>query len=227
MSTFVAGVYARPASTWRPMGTTPVPLPRATMRSMPDAPVVATPPAAVDPEARVRELEEALETERAAHAATRDTLAAEREGSGRATAQVEEEVARLRGLAEGMIASRRRLVDEIREGVGGLVLASARKLAGEALRTQPELIEALVMDAVATLGRDGLVVRVAPADVERTRCALVGTGAEVVADASVEGGCTASTPYGSVDGSVRTADAALRLVIERWQTAGWQSEPVE
>lgn len=230
MAGFVANTWGRSATSWSPLSA-----PAAHVATRP-APVVPKPQrtdeapleaAVTDWAARVAELEAALAREQSAHQESRTALDAAREAAGRATSSIEEEATRLHNMAEGLLSARRRLVDELREGVGSLILAGARKLAGEALRDQPGLVEALVADAVATLGRDGLVVRVAPSDAERARLALQGTGAEVIADAAVDGGCVATTPFGSVDASFATAAEALRIVVERWQTAGWRAEDHE
>ena len=182
------------------------------------------PAAAIDIEAALAAAHEALDAERRAHDATKAELTSTVEQLAVASASVQVEAGRLRAAVEALGVTRRRLVDEIREGVGHLVLASARKLAGEGLRVQPGLVEALVVDTVAALGREGLVVRVNPDDVSRVTRALDGSGAQVVADTSIEGGCVAATPFGSVDATMQTATSALRVVVEHWQSAGWRSD---
>ncbi len=230
MAAFVATNWERSVvGRWRPMSV----LAAAANRPPLVAAVEQAPPppeepeaggAAVDLEGALAATMEALEAERRAHEQTKAQLASTAGQLALATDSVEVEAARLRAAVEGLGATRRRLVDEIREGVGQLVLASARKLAGEGLRVQPGLVEALVVDTVAALGREGLVVRVSPDDVSRVTRALDGTGAQVVADNTIEGGCAAATPFGSVDATLQTATAALRVVVEHWQSAGWRSD---
>lgn len=237
MAAFVATRWDKPAApaTWRPMtlAAASAPAPTPARRAAPSPPPPAEEPAAPaegapspgpDLQAEIERLGAELAAERAAHAETGRKLEEAAALASRNAASLEAEADRLRQVADGLVATRRRLVEELREAAGVLVLAGARKLAGEGLRTQPGLVEALVDDAVAMLGRDGLVVRVGPGDVDRVTLALTGSGAQIVADTTITGGCFAATPFGAVDATVQTAAAALQLVVERWQTAGWRSD---
>ncbi len=233
MAGFVATNWEKaPVSRWSPLRVrTSTPLPGAApldaVTHAPPTPVEDTEPDTkpeVDFEAALAAARAELAEERRLHAETRRARdEAEAAGAG-AAASVDVEVARLRAATEALGVTRRRLVDDIREGVGHLVLAGARRLAGEGLRDQPGLVESLVQDAVASLGRDGLVVRVAPDDLARVTRALEGSGAQVLADPAITGGCTAATPFGSLDATVDTACAALERVVAQWQTAGWRAE---
>jgi len=207
---------ARPAAVAPPV-VAPAPVPTV-------PPVVA--PADRESTALRAELDAAIAAlagERAAHEQARADL--ERERAERAALDVQPvELARLREVADDLVAARRRGVEELREGLGSLVLHAARKLAGEALRVQPGLLEQLVEDTVALLGRQGLVLRVNPVDIEAVGRALAGVDAQIVGDPAVEAGCVASSPFGAVDASIGTAEAALRVVVDGWRTAGWSAE---
>ncbi len=144
-------------------------------------------------------------------AAEADRLAAERE-------RLTTECARLSALASGLEDAQRRLVRELRGEVGPVILEAARAIAGDALHVETRLLDALVTAAMDALGRDNLVLRVAPVDAEGLRARL--PGVDVREDARIEAGCIASGPAGSLDASLGRAVEAVGQAIARWREVG-------
>jgi flagellar biosynthesis/type III secretory pathway protein FliH len=169
--------------------------------------------------ARIQELEAALEeaagaldAREAEHAAALDALAAQR----RELAQAVERVAQ---VARSVDAARTALVEELREGIGAVILEAARRMAGEALHADPRLVEAMVEEASRALGRDGLRVRVAPADAAHLRATLEGQGIVVVEDPRVDAGAICEGPSGRIDASLASATSAIASVLSQWRAA--------
>jgi len=144
-------------------------------------------------------------------AAEADHLAAERE-------RLTTECARLGALASGLEEAQRRLVRELRGELGPVILEAARAIAGDALHVETRLLDALVTAAMDALGRDDLVLRVAPIDAEGLRARL--PGVDVREDARIEAGCIASGPAGSLDASLGRAVEAVGQAIARWREVG-------
>lgn len=166
----------------------------------PVAPVVAPPPAP-DPGRIARER---------AHAEAMASLAAA-EAETRAAAKVLREVAgELEGMRQGLLA-------EARATTAAVILEASRRIAGEALHVDPALLSAIVEEAVGALGREGLTVRVAPADFDVVRRAVADSGVVVVEDPTVDGGCICEGPSGRIDASVGCAVAAVAAVLEQWK----------
>lgn len=231
MAEFVTSGFGARHGPWQPLSVPlgsapPGLLSRAAVSVAPALPVEVRVGARPEDTAQIRRLEQDLASAQTeAETLRRELTAARASQSVPPVAQeLEEEVARLRMAVEGVVASRQRVAQEVREGVGELVLATARRIAGEALRVQPGLLEALVSDAAATLGTEGLCIRVAPRDLDRITRALEASGVAVVADPDMEAGCVASSSRGAVDASLDTAVTALRAVVDQWQSAGWRDE---
>ena len=174
-----------------------------------------------DPEllARIEELEAALEegaaeldARAAEHAAALEALAAQR----RELAQAVERVAQ---VARSVDAARTSLVEELREGIGLVILEAARRMAGQALHADPRLVEAMVEEAARALGREGLRVRVAPQDAPLLREVLEGQGVMVVPDPRVDAGAICEGPSGRIDASLESATSAIASVLSQWRAA--------
>jgi flagellar biosynthesis/type III secretory pathway protein FliH len=181
------------------------------------------PPAPPEPDpelvARIEELEAALEQSAAEleardaeHAAAMETIAAQRKDLAQA-------VERVAQVARSVDAARTALVEELREGIGSVILEAARRMAGEALHADPRLIEAMVEEASRALGREGLRVRVAPQDAAHLRAALEGQGIVVVPDPRVDAGAICEGPSGRIDASLESATSAIASVLSQWRAA--------
>jgi flagellar biosynthesis/type III secretory pathway protein FliH len=213
----------KPHNTWEPLVRPAVPTePRSAgasalasrARSV-DTPV--PPPPAPSAEAKVvaalKAEWEAKEAARAKeHAAALARLA-------QAETETQKRAERLTELCAAVEQSRKQLLKQLRTGAGTLILDVSRRIAGDALRTQPELLDRLVADAADALGKPGLTLYVAPADVEHLRKVLKETGIRVDIDTTMSGGLRAESPSGRLDASLETALAALSGVIEQWQQA--------
>lgn len=185
----------------------------------PAAPVVTSAAAKL----RDAELEEALQrTERtaaelaereAAREAEHRLLLADLESQKQKAKSTAE---RLGQLAGELVRARASLIEEVRASAGTLLLTGARRLAGEALRAQPGLLESLVSEIVHSMSADVVTVRVNPADVERLS-ATAGETIRVVADPGVQAGCVVYGDAGSVDASLDTGLGALAGEVSAWK----------
>lgn len=126
------------------------------------------------------------------------------------------EEARFAKLCGEVQALRERVFAELRAGAADLVVQTAARIAGDALRTEPELVDALVDEAVSALGEEGLTLRVCPHDEARLRLALADRKIQVVGDPNVRAGCIAASPVGRIDATLDTAVAALREAAGVW-----------
>ena len=134
-------------------------------------------------------------------------------------AELQQQQERLKKLATEMEASRRTMLKQLRTGAGQLILEAARRIAGDGLRTQPELIDQMVVEATEALGSQGLVLHVGTSDAEHLQESLKETGILVETDFQMAGGLRAESPAGRLDASMETALIALSRVIESWQEA--------
>jgi flagellar biosynthesis/type III secretory pathway protein FliH len=125
----------------------------------------------------------------------------------------------LKGLALELEGSRKKLLQQVRTGAGQMILEAARKIAGDALRNQPELVEQMVAEATEALGSKGLVLHVSPQNSEHLLETLKDTGILVETDFQMSGGLRAESPAGRLDASLETALVALSRVVEQWQDA--------
>lgn len=125
----------------------------------------------------------------------------------------------LKALATELEGARKTLLRQLRTGAGQLILEGARRMAGDALRSQPELLEQMVAEATDALGSKGLVLHVPPAHAELLAESLRDTGILVETDLQMSGGMRAESPSGRLDASLETALIALSRVVEQWQEA--------
>jgi len=123
----------------------------------------------------------------------------------------------LQQLSAELEGARQKLLGQLRFGAGQIILEAARKIAGDGLRTQPELVDRMVQDAIEALGKKGLVLHVSAEDSARLHDALSPSGIEVEADFAIEGGVRAESPSGRLDATLGTAMNALTEVISQWQ----------
>lgn len=152
---------------------------------------------------------EEIERERA-HCAAMSALA-EAQAEARSAAVL------LRQSAQALTDLRKVLLAEVRTATAAVIFEAAKRIAGEALHTDPRLLEAIVEDAVRTLGKGGLVVRINPIDGDILRDVLQLAGVEVVEDFSIAGGCVCEGPAGTIDASVERAVAAVGAVLDQWK----------
>ncbi len=174
-------------------------------------------------EARVAELEAELTAQGERHATElRVSLAegaaalahgAERDSRGPENAQ------RLASLIAELARLREKFVAEMRAEAGAVLLVGARRLAGQALQTQPGALEALVEECVAALGGTTLLIRVNPDDVERV-AAAVGPGVRVVPDPSVRAGCVAEGEGTRVEATIEGSSTSLAAELAAWKRLG-------
>jgi flagellar biosynthesis/type III secretory pathway protein FliH len=167
-----------------------------------------------DPEllARIDELEARDAARREQHEEAMQSLVAREK-------EMAEAPARLPAAAQGLDAARQAVITEIREGVGPVILEAARRIAGDQLHVDTRLLDAVVEEAVRALGRDGLLVRVAPVDLKLVRSRLQPLGIEVVEDPRISGGVICEGPTGRIDASLEAASEAIRAVLEQWRAA--------
>ena len=127
----------------------------------------------------------------------------------------------LQQLAGELESARQKLLGQLRLGAGQIILEAARKVAGDGLRAQPELLDRMVQDAIDSLGKQGLILYVGPEDEDRIRDALAPSGIEVKVDVRIEAGVRAENSTGRLDATLETAMNALTEVISQWrQTQG-------
>lgn len=180
------------------------------------------------PPAEVTALEELRFAKAAADAATAR--------QGAATARLNEEAARLKvetgraaaeatrlgaeadQLAAMVVAlegARAAAIAEVRAHAAAIILEAASHIAGDALHADPALLDALVNEGADALGREGLVVRVAPVDADALRARLPSLA--LVEDFSIAAGCVCVGPAGRIDASLGSAVSAVRAVLDRWR----------
>ena len=129
---------------------------------------------------------------------------------------LEETEQRMAAIATRLEEERTGLFREAREGLASLILVAARRMAGDALRDDPALLEALIDEGLRALGEDGLTLRVSLADYDRVQ-ERMGFGAVlVVPDLEIDGGCACEGPAGRIDATMATAEAAVAAVLARW-----------
>jgi flagellar biosynthesis/type III secretory pathway protein FliH len=125
---------------------------------------------------------------------------------------------RLGDLILDLERSRAELLGEVRRGLGALVVAASTRIAGEALRVDPHLLDALVDEGMGVFGGEGLVIRLNPADHERVLRRLAGrSSVKVVADPQIDGGCVCEGPAGRIDATRRAAEAAIEAAVRQWE----------
>lgn len=179
-------------------------------------PVDARPDASPEPRSKLIEAEELLrarfekaDRERAAeHQTAMEAIQLE-------LAAAQAERMRLSTLADGLVALRTALLQEMRAHTVDLVVTTSERIAGAALRTDPALLMAMIEDAAGMLGEE-LTVRVNPEDEARVREALGDRTIKVLPDFAVRAGCVAHSASGRIDASLDTAVAALRASAEPW-----------
>jgi flagellar biosynthesis/type III secretory pathway protein FliH len=166
-------------------------------------------PKLVEAEELLRARFEKADRERAAeHAAAMEAL-----HTARAEAEAERD--RFTTLAEELGQVRAALIQEMRGHTVDLVVLTAERIAGAALRTDPELLLGVIEDAIGSLG-DEVTVTVSPDDEARVTAAMAGRPIRVVADIAVRAGCIVHSPSGRIDAALDTAVAALRASAEPW-----------
>ncbi len=123
---------------------------------------------------------------------------------------------RLGQLAGELVRMREAMVAEVREHAGAMMLLGARRLAGEALRGEPELLESLIRSTVDGLGGGAVVVRVNPEDAARLGATL-GDDVRVVGDTSIHAGCIAQGDHGTIEATVDVAAGSLLAEVQAWK----------
>lgn len=123
---------------------------------------------------------------------------------------------RVGSVAGELVRARVAMIDQFKSAAGSLLLAGARRLAGESLSAQPELLANRANELAALLGDGDVRVRVNPAD-HAALAPLLPDSMSLVSDTNVGAGCIVESSHGSVDGSVSTAGRGLDH-----QTAAWR-----
>ncbi len=134
---------------------------------------------------------------------------AAREGYSSGLAQAQARADRLSALVQSFAAARTRFEDQVAEDLLQLALEIAAQIVRTALKVRPELILAVVREALRLLpsaqGDSLLVLNPLDAEIVETQLAeeLKGGGWRVVADPSLAaGGCRIETASGEVDASM-------------------------
>lgn len=135
----------------------------------------------------------------------------EAEAEARAAAKL------LRETARALDGMRKRLLDDVRASTAAVILEAARRIAGDALHADHRLLEAIVEEAVRTLGNEGLVIRISPTDHAMLERTLAGSGIRVVEDFFIEAGCICEGPAGSIDATAERAAAGVAAVLDQWK----------
>lgn len=216
---------SKPHSAWEPLLRAPPEPPRsggasvlaARARSA-EAPVAAQPPPP-PPTAEAKALAALRAEWEAKEAARAKEHAAALAQLQQVEAETQARLERLTQLCAAVEASRKQLLLQLRTGAATLILEAAHRIAGDALRTQPELLDRLVGDATDALGKEGLVLYVGSADAQHLRTALKGTGIQVDIDPRMSAGLRAESPAGRLDASMETALRALASVMDEWRKA--------
>ena len=125
----------------------------------------------------------------------------------------------LRGVVEAVQGHRDALTAEARAQAGGLVVGAIERVCG----SLPEALEGLLRDrlgkaAESLVGATEVVVRVRPADIGLA-ATLLGDrpGWRLEPDASLEGGCVATSEAGTIDGSLSAAMEGIRAAAATWR----------
>ncbi len=204
---FTAGLHVKPAQ-----AEPPVPQSHQAHKSFPDAPAPVVPQ-----QSALERLSEEMVTEnnereriRAAEHAVSMADLERQKTRNQATND------RLGQLAGELVRLREAMVHEVRGQAGALLLLGARRLAGEGLRGEAGLLEALVRRTVDSLGGGSVVVRVNPEDVESLAAAL-NNEVRLVSDPSIHAGCIAESDFGSIDATVDGAAGSLLAEVHAWK----------
>ncbi len=162
--------------------------------------------------------------------ARQEMLAAARAAEAKRSAEHAAAMASLKGqiaaleATEGRMAAvvqkveeeRSQLLRDARAGLAELILVAAKRIAGDALHTEPALLDALVDEGVSALGEQGLTLRVSLVDYDRVQERLGFQSILVLPDPSIDGGCSCEGPAGRIDATTATAAAAVAAVLVRW-----------
>jgi flagellar biosynthesis/type III secretory pathway protein FliH len=190
------------------------PVPAASAAAGPDAPAESIEELRVRIEAEALARAECSLRERLALES--DSARAAREALALEAASAREAAVRLGAAAEALVQARGRLLADLRAQAGEAVLAMARRVAGEALRVDPLVLQGLVDEVVEALGATGLSLRVSPADADRVRGALRDRGIHVIADDHVDAGMVGDGLGGTFDASLDAGFAAMRRAVDAW-----------
>jgi len=180
--------------------------------SQPDAEVEAesAAPTAEELETRLAELAELEEQRRLEH----EAAMAEVRRIELALTDAEE---RMEGLVLEVAEQRSELVAEVRQGLASLVLAAARRIAGDGLKMDPSLLDALVEDGIRGFGESVLVLRVGSSDFERMEARFRGSEqVSVVEDPLIQAGCICEGRAGRIDSTAATAEETVAMVLRQW-----------
>jgi flagellar biosynthesis/type III secretory pathway protein FliH len=154
----------------------------------------------------------------AATARLNEEAARLKEETGRAAAEATRlgaEADQLAALVGALEDARADAIAEVRAHAAAIILEAASHIAGDALHADPALLDALVNEGADALGREGLVVRVAPVDADALRARLPSLA--LVEDFSIAAGCVCVGPAGRIDASLGSAVSAVRAVLDRWR----------
>lgn len=151
-------------------------------------------------------------------AEARGHLRGRKEAEVELAARVEQE-RRFGALADALDRDRLGVVGEARAEIGGVVVASLRRLVGEVPELLELLVEARCREAVEQLSSAReVVLRCNPRDEPAAR-RVVGdrAGWRVVADPSISGGCITRSEGGELDATLETAFTGLDAALAAWR----------
>jgi flagellar assembly protein FliH len=133
------------------------------------------------------------------------------DGKREAAAKGADDVRRLQSLAASLARQGREINQALTDDLLGLALVLAKQMVRRALDIHPELITAVINDALTTLSgaASRLIVTLHPADAELVRTHLaeqIAAGAwQIVEDASLQrGGCMLQTATSQIDATVES-----------------------
>ena len=154
------------------------------------------------------------------------------QGEQDAKALAEQQIAPLIGTLGNVIAeltdTRQKLQRQIESEVVDLALQVGRKVVGQALQTDPDIVARIVHEALKQVDNpEKIAVRLNPADIKRLQStpaqAILGGHADRIqfeADAGVEaGGCLVQTEYGEIDARIEKQFRAIEEAF-RAETMG-------
>jgi len=124
---------------------------------------------------------------------------------------------RIQSLIMDVQAQRSELVAEVRQGLASLVLAAARRIAGDGLKVEPGLLDALVEDGIRGFGDNTLILRVGSSDFTRMEARFSGSEqVSVVEDPLIQAGCICEGRAGRIDSTAATAEETVATVLRQW-----------
>ncbi|MFK7926816.1 MAG: FliH/SctL family protein, partial [Myxococcota bacterium] len=114
--------------------------------------------------------------------------------------------------------SRSTALGDAAEGIGRIVIGMAEQVIGQSLALHPDVLSAVVRQALGTLpDEDELQIRVSPDDVQRVRDVLPERYEDrVIADSAVSAGCRIVASHASIDATLEAAIEGAKGAVHTW-----------